>query len=604
VATALAWLAAWEFTPGYETPRAGRDLAPWAQSIRSFVVDEAARLGGDGGALLPGVVLGDTSAVPESLANAMRVTSLTHLMAVSGANCAIVTGFAFGIAVLIGLNLWWRVACSAMTLVGFVLLVGPEPSVLRAAAMSLLALATLAIGVPVAGITVLCLAVLACLAIEPSLAHSMGFALSVAATLGILVLVRPLAAKLTAVMPRRIALVLAVPISASIACQPILFVLAPYVPTYGVLANALAEPLVPIATIAGLLALLVAPVPWLTTGLLWIGWLTCAAIAAIARFLAALPFARISWPAGSLGFVLGAVVSLSLAVWITRLASARTLAITATATTLALSLTAGGSVLTWATVPRDWSWAQCDVGQGDAVIVRDSGAIALIDTGRDESALRDCLDRLGVHHINLLVLTHFDIDHVGAVGALYGRVDEVLHGPTDGIADEAILTLLDRDGAMLHAVTQGMAGALGRLDWRVEWPLERSVEEPGNPSSVVVRFTPGVRCDRTCVSGIDLGDLPAEQQAKLRLLGGASPVTIVKVSHHGSHDQDADFYRMLNARIGLIGVGVGNDYGHPTVEALDILAATGTTVIRSDRNGIALVARDVDGVLRVWRERG
>lgn len=602
-AAALAWILAWMWTEGYDDGPDAESLTPWAASIRLWFHDRAAGFGGDGGALVPGVVLGDTSAVPESLAEAMRVTSLTHLMAVSGSNCAVVTGLAFGLAVLCGWTLAWRVVAAATALVAFVVLVGPEPSVLRAAAMASIGLFALARGTPIAGVTTLCVAILACLAVDPTLSHSVGFALSVAATLGLLILVRPLTEKLSRFVPRWLATVAAIPLSASIACQPILFLLAPYVPTYGILANALADPLVPVATVAGLLAIIVSPIPWLSTGLLGIAWLVTTCIGSLARTLSALPFARIPWPAGVLGGALGLMVSVGVWLWITGRGGSRTLWISLGGATLALSLTAGGSVLAWATAPAHWSWAQCDVGQGDAVVVRDSGKVALIDAGRDEPALRECLTRLGIDRIDLLVLTHFDIDHVGAVGVVRGRVDAVLHGPTDGIADEAVLGVLRSAGAHLYSGTRGMTGALGRLSWTIEWPLENSVEEPGNPSSVVVRFTPSSACDATCIDGIDLGDLPAEQQAKLRLLGGAAPATVAKMSHHGSRDQDADFYRLIHATVGFIGVGADNDYGHPTVEALDLLFSTGTTVIRSDRNGIALLERGESGELRVWRER-
>jgi competence protein ComEC len=85
--------------------------------------------------------------------------------------------------------------------------------------------------------------------------------------------------------------------------------------------------------------------------------------------------------------------------------------------------------------------------------------------------------------------------------------------------------------------------------------------------------------------------------------GGLSPVDVVKVSHHGSRDQDPDLYRRVRALVGFIGVGADNDYGHPTADALDMLAGTGTSVVRSDLNGISLVWRTTAGDLRVWRER-
>lgn len=598
------WIVAWWLTAeqGYRPVRDA--VVPWFTVVRADFVERALRLGGDGAALLPGLVFGDTSAVPETLAEAMRVSSLTHLMAVSGANCAIVTGIVFGLASIAGLSLAWRVGGAIAALVAFVALVGPEPSVLRASAMALIALGAVARGTPLGGVTVLSAAIIACLAVDPALSHSVGFALSVAATTGILLLARPLVDKLSRVAPKAVALLFAVPISASIACQPILFVLAPYVPTYGVFANAIAEPFVPVATVVGLLALCLTGVPWIGEGLVAVAWVFSSAVALVARFVAELPWARIPWPAGAIGFCLGAVISIGLSAWILGRVSSRWLAIPATACLVALSMTAGGTAVAWADAPRNWSWAQCDVGQGDAVVVRDGGDVALIDSGRNEVPLRECLRVLGIDHIDLAILTHFDIDHVGAASVIVGRVDTVLHGPTDGVNDDALLQSLRHGGANVVTAERGLTGTLGRLDWSIEWPTPTVPTEPGNPASVVVRFTASERCDATCVDGIDLGDLPATEQSRLRALGGAAPASVVKVSHHGSSDQDTPTYQSLRALVGLVGVGVNNEYGHPTSDALDLLASTGTRVFRSDTNGIVLVWRDADGTLRVWRERG
>jgi competence protein ComEC len=105
------------------------------------------------------------------------------------------------------------------------------------------------------------------------------------------------------------------------------------------------------------------------------------------------------------------------------------------------------------------------------------------------------------------------------------------------------------------------------------------------------------------VTGLDLGDLPGEEQTILRLTGGLVPIDVVKVSHHGSRDQDPELYRRVRAPVALIGVGADNEYGHPTAETLDVLAGTGSVVARSDLNGIVLVWRTSTGELRVWRER-
>ena len=578
-----------------------RSLEPpeWAVDIRGRFAESLARFGGDGAELVPGLVLGDTTRQSESLTNAMRVSSLAHLTAVSGANCAVIVATVFGLCALVGLGIWWRCGVAFLALAAFVVVVGPEPSVIRAAIMATIALAALAFGRPSEGLTVLSAAVLIALALSPGLARSMGFALSVAATTGLLVLVRPLAELIARWMPIRLATIVSVPLAAQVAVQPLLLVFAPAIATYGVIANVVTTPLVPVATIAGLGSLVVGSIPALSLPLMWVSWVSGSAIASVARIAASAPAATIPWPIGVYGIGLAALCSVMIA-W--SIVSRRGIpAVLATAILVgSLSSTVGGSTVTWLTAPPTWTVAQCDVGQGDAVLVRDSDRVALIDVGRDERLVRDCLDRLGVRYIDLLVLTHFDIDHAGAYGAVVGRVGTVVHGPTDGPADELALRRLREGGAILRDGVRGLTGDLGERSWRVVWPARDYVGEPGNPASVVVEFS---RCGKDCPSILNLGDLPGAEQRRLLALGGVPAVDIVKVSHHGSRDQNPELYRRLRPTIALIGVGADNEYGHPTPETLTMLAALGSTVLRSDTSGISLVAPHVSGTLRVWTER-
>jgi competence protein ComEC len=264
---------------------------------------------------------------------------------------------------------------------------------------------------------------------------------------------------------------------------------------------------------------------------------------------------------------------------------------------------AGTRIVTDLGRPPDWQYALCDVGQGDATIVRSQGAVALIDTGPEPAALAACLDELGVGRIQLLVLTHFDLDHVGGVEAVAGRVDRALVGPAADEGDAAIVDALADAGADVDQVSRGERGTLGALSWQVQWPPPRGVE-PGNEASIVIEVRPGAGCAGPCLSGVLLGDLGAESQS--RLLGAVrlDRVDVVKVAHHGSADQSAELYEALDATVGLIGVGAGNDYGHPTDELLGILAATGTTAVRSDIDGLVLIApAGRAGEVRVWTAR-
>jgi competence protein ComEC len=603
IPAAAAWIYAWWLTKAEGYQRDVDQLFPWVTALHDDFRVRAARWSGDAGALVPGLVLGNTDGIPESLSEAMRVTSLTHLMAVSGSNCAIVVGLAFGIAALCRAPLWGRVAASGVALVSFVVVVGPDPSVIRSSIMAAIGLAVLLWGRPVVGTTALCAAILVALIFDPTLSHSIGFALSVSATLGLLVLARPLTEIASRWMPVPVAVAVAIPTSAAIACQPIILGFSPYIPVYGVLANILAEPLIPIATVCGLLSIVLSPVPFVSDGLLAISTAIASVVAAIARTGAALPGARLPWPPGAWGVGLAALVSFGIIVAVFRRWRTAGALVAVFASTVGLASTVGAGRVAWASAPHEWSWAQCDVGQGDAVLVRDAGRVALIDAGRTEPPLRECLSALGITHIDILVITHFDADHVGGFRPLVGRVGTVLHGPPDGDADVTIINQLRSGGARVVSAERGLTGTLGRLNWRVLWPSGNSPREPGNPSSVTVLFERGAECDATCVSGLDLGDLPGAEQTIVRRAGGLVPTDVVKVSHHGSSDQDSELYRRVRAPVALIGVGADNEYGHPTAETLDVLAGVGSTVARSDLNGIVLVWRTSTGELRVWRER-
>ncbi|RZU65449.1 competence protein ComEC [Microterricola gilva] len=580
----------------------------WAVALRSEFREAAARLPGDGGALLPGLAIGDTSAVSVGLDGAMTTSSLSHLTAVSGANCAVVVAAAILLGAALRLSMRLRVALSLVVLLGFVVVVTPEPSVLRAGLMAVIVLLGLASGRPGGGVPALGAAVVVLLSLDPWLAASYGFALSVLATVGLLLLTAPLAAVLGRWMPRGLALALAIPLAAQLACQPVLVLLSPTVSLLGVPANLLAGPAAPIATLLGLLACLLLPIlPSLGFAVAQIAWLPAAFIAAVARTVAGMPGARAPWLDGLLGALLLAAAT-ALALWLLLRRPARSrrgAAVLATAALLALAGAYGGMLLGTGVVrslsrPADWQIALCDVGQGDAVLIRDGDQTALIDTGPEPAPLAGCLATLGVERIDLLVLTHYDLDHIGGLTALDGIVDTALVGPSSRPRDERLLAPLHDSGVPVQVAQRGQRGTLGGLRWRVLWPAETEGElSTGNPGSVVLE-TEGAG-----IRALFLADLGEESERALLALERPGPVDVVKVAHHGSSDQHGELYEQLAARVGLIGVGVDNGYGHPSAALLAMLRQSNTHGYRSDRNGLVLVAptRDGSGALRVWTER-
>nr|WP_281364342.1 ComEC/Rec2 family competence protein [Microcella alkalica] len=583
-----------------------------ADALRERFLDVAVAFPGPGAALLPGLAIGDTSAVDAELDEAMKRSSLSHLTAVSGANCAIVVGLVLGLGALARWPRGVRIGIALAALGGFVVLVTPQASVVRASVMAAVVLLALASGRSGRGLPVLGAAVLGILALDPWIARDYGFALSVLATGALLVLAGPLAGRLAIVMPRAIALWVAVPLAAQLACQPVLILLAPELPLIGVVANILAAPAAPVATIVGMAACLAAPVlPWLATALAAVAWVPASWIAGIAVVTSGLPGSTAPWPEGAIGALLlaGLTVGALVAAGIPALDGGRRLrarAALATASALlaVIGATAGADALGRLGRPADWIIAQCDVGQGDAVIVRSEGRIALTDTGIEPELLAECLDDLGIDRIDLLVLTHFDADHVGGVDAIVGRVDAVIAGPADAARDRDVLESLAAGGATVDHVSAGEAGRHGEYRWRALWPPDHRGVPPGNDASLVLEWRGAEGC--RCPSLLALGDLGRGAQESLREAVRLAPVDVVKVGHHGSADQDPAVYSTAHAALGLIGVGEENTYGHPAAEALAMLADSGGAALRSDLHGLVLVAPANgrgDG-WRVWTERG
>ncbi|MCK8465765.1 ComEC/Rec2 family competence protein [Microbacterium sp. KSW4-16] len=584
-----------------------------AATLKHAFVARSLRLPEPGAGLLPGLAVGDTRAVTPELNDDMRTSGLSHLTAVSGANCAIVVVALFGLTALCGGGRALRVVLSLAGLAGFVVLVTPEPSVIRAAVMAATGMLTVLLGRPSAGAGMLCLCTVGILLADPWLATSPGFALSVAASGALILLAPPLARGLATVMPDTVALAIAVPLAAQLACGPIIALFAEQQSLIGVAANLLAAPAAPIATVIGLLACLAAPLPFLADLLTAASWLPAAWIATTATTTARLPNAQLLLPAGFGSAALVALVSVCMSVVLLRSADVPRRPATvramvflrrgAAAVLIIVSSLAGARILLdgpLATVasPEGWSVAACDVGQGDALIVRSGDGVALIDTGPAPEPLEACLRSLGVERIDLLVLTHFDLDHVGGTTAVVGRVDAVLHGPVTEDSERRLLAALLDGGARVDEAWAGQQGELGEATWRVLWPRSGSPVFPsGNDASVVMEFDGG-----GVPRSLFLGDLAAASQRMLMRAADLGGYDVVKVAHHGSADQDPGLYEALRARVALFSVGADNDYGHPRVETLDLLTATGAQDLRTDQQGRILLGVHGDE-LQVWTER-
>jgi competence protein ComEC len=318
-----------ELSGRLEAPRRGDDVAAvidargpptrlgrpaWWQRlagrVRLALRTACRRLPADERGLLPGLVDGDVSAVPASMHTDLQVTGLTHLEAVSGENVSIVLGVVLGVATALGVRRRWRIGVSALALLGFVVLARPSPSVLRAAVMGGLVLAAMAAGRRVAALPALSAAVLLLVCVDPFLARSVGFVLSVCATAALLTVAPRWTERLATRMPRPVAAAIAVPAAAQLACTPVLLLAFGQLTPYAVPANLLAAPAVAPATVLGVVCAVVATLwPPLGAPVAWLGAVPTALIALVARSLAGLPGAALRWPGGWLPWAVVSVVT-------------------------------------------------------------------------------------------------------------------------------------------------------------------------------------------------------------------------------------------------------------------------------------------------------
>lgn len=523
--------------------------------------------------LLLGLVIGDTRRMHPETEEDFRATGLGHLVAVSGSNVVMVLVPVLAVVALLGAGIRGRVLAGVAAVGLFALVTRWEPSVLRAAVMATLGLLGVLAGRRRETTAVLAGAVVVLLILDPRLGRSLGFRLSVAATVGI-VLLAPRIAQRLRWLPRPLALAVGATGGAQAAVTPLLLTTFGIVPGVTILANVLAAPMVGIAFLGGSLAAGVS--------LLW------GPVGGALGSLASLPIGYLEWVAdvsarlpvpslvglGWVGPVAVAVVLVLLVRRRSRLGSRVALVALLPAIVWGAAIRAG---------PPPFLEARFfDVGQGDAALVRTpEGGVVLIDAGPDEQEVATKLAALGVTRIDLAVATHPHADHVEGFPAVFARHPVgVLWEPGcpgDSPSYARLLAAAGYEGVPVARPRGGERYMIGGLTIRVLGPDACAVDSPNDDSIVLLLEAP---------QGSVLLPGDAEVPAQLDLLEDRDPVaaTVLKVPHHGSVTSEPAFFEAVRARLAVVSVGE-NDYGHPAPETLEGLKALGARVVRTDRAG-------------------
>jgi competence protein ComEC len=572
--------------------------------------------------LVPALVVGDESGLPDGAIDDLRGAGLGHLTAVSGANVASVLVGVLAIGAALGLHRRSLAVLAIATVAAFAVLARAEPSVLRAGAMAILAaLASLRSG-RVSGAAVLSASILVLVLLDPALALEPGFTLSVVATAGLLAAagrIRPGTGRRRAV--QAVLTVGVAALAAQAAVAPFVAAWSGRIDAGGLVANVVVAPLVPVITLLGLAAAVVAPaVPALAAVLVGVASGPASVLLAVAAAVSAQRWSGLPWPRGwAGGLVLAACLLVAGSVIVALRArhrwraevppsgsSTRRLAAAGSALALVVAVVVVGPIdaeRRWP--PPGWRVVMCDAGQGDAVVLAGladgSGAI-VVDAGPDARLVDRCLRDLAVDHVALLVLTHFHADHAGGVaGVVRGRrVDEILVSPLAEPVDQArrVEQVAARASVPVSVAVTGAGARVAGWTLRVLGPGRPDPDAPSAPNDASIVLL----ADADGIEVLLLGD--AEVAAQRRMLTrwpDAVRADVVKVAHHGSRVQDPQLLARTRAAVALVGVGCGNRYGHPAEQTLAAYRTQGAVIARTDRHGDVAVALTREGVRAIVR---
>ncbi len=568
-------------------------------------------------ALAAGILLGVRTGIAPEINDAFARAGLTHVVAISGWNIAIVAALAAGatrpLTRLRG-GRWLAALAAAAAVGGYVLLTGASPSVVRAALMAAaLVLARLG-GSRAHAVSALVAAALLMLLAAPPVLWDVGFQLSALATAGLIWFGAPLEARLRR-WPALVREPVALTLAAQLTTLPVILLNFERLSLVSPLANVVVVPLVPlvmlcsaVAALAGTLAAGLGPLDallgWAAGGAAWLylRMMILAGQAAAAVPLASVDLGAPAWLAAA--WYPGLVILHRR--WRVAETSGDDPALPALATRILRPLPMAAATLlllaalTLATRPdgRLHLFA-LDVGQGDALlVVAPSGTTALIDGGPDpDAAMRRLGDVLPFwrRSLDLVVLSHPHEDHVAGlvpaleryeVGAVLdpGRDYENPTYPRFSALARGTRYVVARAGMRLPLDTSTTLTILFPSDGDAAAALP---EGDINNASVVALLEHG------SFSALLTGDAESPVEAMLLQRGLIGPVDVLKVGHHGSESSTTTaLLEAARPALALISTGTDNEYGHPHRVTLDHLAQVGTAIYRTDVHGtIEIVVR-------------
>ena len=516
--------------------------------------------------LIAGVVCGRSAELrAQPAGDWFSVTGTAHLIAVSGSHLAIV-GFVIESALQkTRLSRGLQRGLLVLALAAYAVFTGASPSAVRACCMVAATLVANGAGRRRHGLSALFVTMAIFVLLRPTVLFEMGFQLSCASVFAILCFCPYATYALVELgVPSGVASILSVTLCSQLATLPVT------IPTFGTfsliapLANAVIGPVISVLLASSVVLVPCSLVPLLSRVALVVPMIVARCALFFEQLFAAVPGASVTVPPDTVWVYVVPFALAVLLVWWPR-PRARPMA----AGLACLVLLAAIPYVYWDRFASP-SVTVLDVGQADAILIRQGGAVALVDCGLDERVV-SALVRNNVHHIDAVFVTHWDEDHWGGLPAVLEQFSVGTIAVAADALEDAPAEVLSRPGVEYRQVRRGDTVDIGSFCARVMWPFE-SVDGEGNEDSLVLllSYVPGGQSLRMLLTG------DAELDQEREFVQKVGDIDVLKLGHHGSKvSVDLDLLEALKPELSIASAGEGNRYGHPSDACIDAVKEAG-----------------------------
>jgi competence protein ComEC len=603
--------------------------------VRNAVSATVGRWSARSAAIVIAILIGDRASLDDEVERRLQEAGTYHVMAISGGNIAILAGAVAAMLGLCGLRGRLTVLVSIAVLLGYAVLVGGGSSVVRATIMAVTYLSARALDHRTVPLNAVAVALTIALALDPTAIFDPGLALTYGATAGILVGARLIAARLpTRPVIRSVTGLLAASLAAEAVIWPIGLRAFGQLALAGPVLNLAAIPMMALAQVAGLIAVMFSTLSESGVGNAIAQPLSVAAgfaahvgatvLVESTSALELAPWLAVRLPPPPVWIVL--LYFVGLAAWVashvreSQRPPRRSLPLIHMCGPLA-AMAAAGWMLAAPPGPHAFprgrlSAAFIDVGQGDATLIGfPRGGFLLVDAGGAPGAPAfDFGSRIvvpaawarGARRLDRFLVTHGDPDHLGGGPGvvrdlrpleIWEGIDVPRHAPT-----MALRALASRQGSTIRPLLRGWQTTIEGVELIVWHPARPDWERARvrNDDSLVIELRYGA------VSILLTGDIGREAEHELLSLVPPAAIRVLKVPHHGSrYSSSPEFLDVVSPAIAVVSAGRDNRYGHPVADIVQEYERRRIRLFRTDRDGAVTVMTDGAEVVveTYWKTR-